>query len=282
MAKSNRPNQFDKLFSICKTLIGANAYLFGKLLSEKDARDVFDDKYIDGLNQRVAEAHKTNIMISLTSNTLWAILFLALIGYRFNFTLFGISFVGIPNNKEIILIIATLVGLFNVFVATKAQLMKAIIKEYVQHRIKEQYRKYYVLRYNINAADVLDYILHIKNSEELGIRGPYKLFVLIVFISMIVFLVIAITGGLIINIFIIDDIISNPNLPGSWSIYITLVCLFFNIVSIYTLLISDLIPVQFWNTGLIHSLTDLEKRDPVKYKKEMDKLRMDFNRKTKK
>lgn len=190
---------------------------FAELLDVPAFKDLFNEKYFEGLERRkdflVGRAHKMQAVQLLTL----LLLGLAVLSVHLSVSFFGLSTAESRNVREVLLVVSSSVQLFNIFSVTEQMYIRELLDTYVRKLSKgnDIARRALEVRYGLGASFVFSPVI-----EGWRPTGRQALVVVAAFIGLIGWLLMAFVGAILIQIAAMIDIIREPTISTKVSVFV--------------------------------------------------------------
>lgn len=231
--------------------------------------EFFGKEYLEKLTKKSAKlnslTYKLLIFYSLIMFSLYSAQNLQDVELR----ILGYSFKNLGYYKEFILFIAAMITPISALVTAYKRYIDALIRECIAKIAPdEKVRDFYKHIWVDHASDAL--FKNIIKGEKVQQHGIYVLLVTFLALIFVLILITLVLASFFIQIVVIYDVFVNPATPGYMNTFVIVFALSSILFSWLVSLIQMPMPeVDYSNYGKI---SNLEKEDPEKYKKVMDKI----------
>jgi len=231
--------------------------------------EFFGKEYLEKLTKKSAKlnslTYKLLIFYSLIMFSLYSAQNLQDVELR----ILGYSFKNLGYYKEFILFIAAMITPISALVTAYKRYIDALIRECIAKIAPdEKVRDFYKHIWVDHASDAL--FKNIIKGEKVQQHGIYVLLVTFLALIFVLILITLVLASFFIQIVVIYDVFVNPATPGYMNTFVIIFALSSILFSWLVSLIQMPMPeVDYSNYGKI---SNLEKEDPEKYKKVMDKI----------
>ena len=231
--------------------------------------EFFGKEYLEKLTKKSAKlnslTYKLLIFYSLIMFSLYSAQNLQDVELR----ILGYSFKNLGYYKEFILFIAAMITPISALVTAYKRYIDALIRECIAKIAPdEKVRDFYKHIWVDHASDAL--FKNIIKGEKVQQHGIYVLLVTFLALIFVLIFITLVLASFFIQIVVIYDVFVNPATPGYMNTFVIVFALSSILFSWLVSLIQMPMPeVDYSNYGKI---SNLEKEDPEKYKKVMDKI----------
>lgn len=237
--------------------------------------ELFNEEFYDKLNGKITRLEKQIVKIMFINFAIIGALYLDITNISTSFKFFGLDFANLSDVRELL-----------VFVSISLMIFSAIIG-YSNSQAKEIKKVLQNLRFEDKSIKELDQMLNATILGDLGgfYIGTTKNLILRntgVFIALLLTLPILITYTLaavvpiIINGFVIYEVIQNPSLPNPWNvIFVSWVCL--SVIAYFFISVSTHIPLPYEDYSIYVELAELLEKDKDSYYRRIEELEASRN-----
>lgn len=161
--------QRKSLFSVRMTLLQLFLHSSSKLFSASENRELFSESYFEALSERREKAWRRAAQLMIFSTTINAILFLQALGIDFTSNVMGLNVKSVTKNKELLLLLATIVGTVSAYFAIYSDFLAQLIKAGLSAQYPPAIARVYGLRFE-GVVESLSRSAHI-NPDYVGSKS---------------------------------------------------------------------------------------------------------------
>ncbi|WP_321324667.1 hypothetical protein [Thiomicrorhabdus sp.] len=259
-----------------KTHLSNRVQEFSKIIqNDRIFEEYFSKSYVENLTNKSQNITKFVVKLGIIYSLLMLSLFASLNSNQSDFEIFGYGFKNIGAYKELLLFLAVTISPITAILLAYQKYIDALRKECLKKIVPDaSVRKFYSFTF---IDDYFDGLTSRSYEKSTHWHGSVNLITVLFGFTLLLLIITLLAGSFFIQIMVIYDVVMNP----STSKYINLFVVVFAITSIlFTWLVSLMqLPMPEVDWTNTYKLSEIEKTDPDKYNKLMQKFAADNSRK---